>query len=107
MSGTIVEPVHSVKFLGDGLDKRMSFRVHQRKTLEKAKVLPLPGRILPNLGGSKYGKRKILYGVVKSITVSGFKMGGCSGISEISQSVSGYGEEDASDGHGGVQNSVE
>lgn len=65
-------PQKSVRYLGIWLDEKLSFKEHilQIKKKAEAKVAAL-ARIMPNIGGPSYEKRKVLAGVAKSIMMYG------------------------------------
>ncbi|XP_057652399.1 uncharacterized protein LOC130891589 [Diorhabda carinulata] len=60
-------PTKAVKYLGVWLDTKLSFKQHIEKTIEKAeKTLSALANIMPNIGGPRASKRKILSSVVHS-----------------------------------------
>ena len=58
----------SVRYLGVRIDSRLTFRDHLQKVSEKAaKVVTALSRILPNIGGPRQNRRKLLASVTTSI----------------------------------------
>jgi len=58
----------SVRYLGVHIDSRLTFRDHLQKVSEKAaKVVTALSRIMPNIGGPRQNRRKLLASVTTSI----------------------------------------
>lgn len=63
----MVRPKNSIKYLGVYLDQKLSFAVHISKTIEKAgRTVTALSRLMPNVGGPRTSKRRILSSVVHS-----------------------------------------
>lgn len=69
---TQITPQKSVKYLGIWLDENLTFSEHvkQIKTKAENRVAAL-SRVMPNIGGPSFEKRKVLAGVAKSIIMYG------------------------------------
>lgn len=67
LEGTKVVPVKAVKYLSVWIDSKLSFGTHFAKTIEKAgKTLTALSGIMPNIGGPRASKRRILSCVIQS-----------------------------------------
>lgn len=67
IQGIEVRPKDAVKYLGVWLDTKLVFSEHVKKVVEKAeKTVSALSVILPNIGGPKASKRKVLASVVHS-----------------------------------------
>ena len=70
-------PQEAVKYLGVWIDERLSFNTHIKNTAAKATMrVNALNRLLPNMGGAKAGKRRILASVVNSISLYGAEIWG-------------------------------
>lgn len=62
----------AIKYLGIWIDDDLSYRRHIQETTKKAeKSITAIGRILPNIMGPSYHKRRVLVGVAESIVMYG------------------------------------
>lgn len=67
----------AIRYLGVMLDSRVSFKQHVEKTTVKARrVATALGRLMPNIGGPRQGRRKLLASVVTSILTYGIAIWG-------------------------------
>lgn len=67
VDGVIIEPKESVQYLGVSLCRKLRFRHHIQSAVVKAnKTVDALGRRLPNVGGAKQNKRKLLATVVNN-----------------------------------------
>lgn len=67
IQGTAVSPKNAVKYLGIWLDAKLVFAEHIKKTVEKAeRTVTALSIIMPNIGGPRASKRRILSSVVHS-----------------------------------------
>lgn len=65
--GNIIRPKGSIKYLGIWLDSKLTFSEHVNKTVEKAqRTVTALSTIMPNVGGPRASKRKLLNSVVIS-----------------------------------------
>lgn len=72
MENSSINPVKSIKYLGFWLNDKLSFKKYVEKTAEKAaKDVSNRQKIMPNVKGLSYGKRRLLNGVVKSTILYG------------------------------------
>lgn len=63
----VIESKHSLKYLGVLIDNRLSFKPHVKYACEKArKVHSALSAMMPNIGGPKSSRRRLLASVVKS-----------------------------------------
>lgn len=68
LDGVHIMPGNSIKYLGVWLDRTLSFADHTVKTIIKAeKTIGALLRMMPNIGGPRTSKRKVLAGVAHSI----------------------------------------
>lgn len=67
LDGTDITPKKSVKYLGIWLDMKLTFAQHVERVIEKAgKTVFALSRIMPNIGGPRASKRRVLAGIVHS-----------------------------------------
>lgn len=65
--GSTIEVGKAVKYLGVWLDTKLSFAEHIKQTIVKAeKTVTALASLMPNIGGPKASKRRVLSGVVHS-----------------------------------------
>lgn len=68
LANTVITPTKSVKYLGVTIDNRINFGDHILTVTNKAdKIAAALTRLMPNIGGPKEGKRRVLCSVVHSI----------------------------------------
>ena len=62
----------AVRYLGVWIDSRLTFGEHIRRTMERAtRVAEALSRLMPNVGGSREAKRRLLASVANSIVFYG------------------------------------
>ena len=67
VQGTIITPGKALKYLGVWLDTKLTFAEHVNKTIQKAeKTVTALTSLMPNIGGPRASKRKVLSCVVHS-----------------------------------------
>ncbi|XP_051165709.1 uncharacterized protein LOC127284355 [Leptopilina boulardi] len=67
MQGVKIKPGNYIKQLGVWIDKKLTFKEHVNKVLEKAeKTMSVLASLMPNIKGPSASKRKILVSVVHS-----------------------------------------
>lgn len=67
LQGTVVFPTNKLKYLGVWLDTKLVFAEHVNKATEKAeRTISALGSIMPNIGGPRASKRRILASVIHS-----------------------------------------
>lgn len=67
IQSTVVVPSKAVKYLGVWLDSKLTYAEHINKTIQKAeKTLTALARLMPNIGGPRAAKRRILASVAHS-----------------------------------------
>lgn len=67
IGNTTIVPQRAIKYLGVWLDKKLTFAEHVDRTAQKtARTVAALGRLMPNVGGPKASKRKILASVALS-----------------------------------------
>lgn len=65
-----VRPHTAIKYLGVWLDTKLTFSEHIKRTTEKAsKLVAALSRLMPNVGGPRHSKRKVLCSVAHSIVL--------------------------------------
>ena len=64
---TVVIPSPSIRYLGVHLDTKLTFSEHLKNTINKAeKTMKALSAVMPNIGGPRSSKRKLLASVVQS-----------------------------------------
>lgn len=67
IQGTVIYPSNSLKYLGVWLDTKLNFADHINKTITKAeKTVTTLALLMPNVGGARASKRRVLASVVYS-----------------------------------------
>lgn len=63
----VVTPSKAIKYLGVWLDPKLTFAEHIKKTTEKAeRTISALSRLMPNIGGPRASKRRVMASVVHS-----------------------------------------
>lgn len=77
VKGIEIEPKRSMKYLGIELDDKLTFVEHMKKATEKShEVIQQLARLMPNTGGPKQKRRKLLARVGESIMTYGAQIWG-------------------------------
>ena len=72
LRGTQLVPSNTIKYLGLQIDRRLTFLPHVRAAAEKAsRVVDQLARLMPNVGGPKQKRRKLLNTVAHSVLLYG------------------------------------
>lgn len=67
LMGKIIAPVRAIKYLGVWLDTKMTFSEHINRAAEKAgKTMAMLTRVMPNIGGPRSSKRRVLTSIIHS-----------------------------------------
>lgn len=67
LMGSIITPKQALKYLGVWLDRKMTFSEHFNKVTESVgKTLSVLTRVMPNIGGPRSSKRKVLTSIIHS-----------------------------------------
>lgn len=72
IQGAVIHPSKSLKYLGVWLDTKLNFSDHINKMITKAeKTLTALALLIPNVGGARASKRRVLASVVAVVCCTG------------------------------------
>lgn len=72
LNGTVIRPSKAIKYLGVWLDTKMTFAEHVSKTITKGeKTVSALASLMPNIGGPRASKRRVISSVVHSQVLYG------------------------------------